>query len=94
MGRARIRLNQSRWLHVRRVVLERDGYRCRECGKAARLEVDHRTALADGGQPWDLDNLQALCSPCHFGKTALENRARRPLPPAVAKWRQLLDDFG
>ena len=30
---------------MRRVVLERDGWRCRECGLPGRLEVDHVLAL-------------------------------------------------
>ena len=35
-------LSLARWKRVRRAAIERDGYRCRACGKAAgRFEVDH-----------------------------------------------------
>ena len=60
---------------------------------AGRLEVDHVTALADGGGEYDPANLQTLCRVCHFGKTKRENEARRPPPPPVAKWRELLAAF-
>ena len=32
-------VNPHRWGVVRRFILKRDGYRCRACGKAGRLEV-------------------------------------------------------
>ena len=35
-------LSQARrWSRVRRYVFERDGYRCRHCGKTGALECDH-----------------------------------------------------
>ena len=45
-------------------VLERDGYRCRDCGRAGRLEVHHVKALHLGGTN-DPANLLALCLQCH-----------------------------
>ena len=94
MGRAHFRLDRRRWAHVRRVVLDRDRYRCQSCGVAGRLEVDHIIPLADGGARWDLSNLQTLCrSPCHFAKTAAENRTRRPVSPAVERWRELVEEL-
>jgi len=52
---------------VRPAVLARDGYRCqvetapgRICGRFAR-EAGHRTALVDGGEPYQLGNLEAQC---------------------------------
>ena len=93
MATPRIRLNQTRWLEVRRRVLDRDGWRCQVCGLPGRLEVDHRVALADGGGEYEPANLQALCRACHFGKTRRENEARRGTPPPVAKWRELLAAF-
>ena len=74
MSRHHTHLNPRRWAAVRRAVLERDGYRCRACGRASRLEVDHIVPLQWGGDPYDLDNLQALCAfPCHREKTISEN---------------------
>ena len=67
------RLSSGRWEVVRVQVFRRDGYRCRSCGKASRLECDHVTALHLGGDPWALDNLATLCRGCHLAKTAGEN---------------------
>ena len=81
------------WGSIRGRILDRDGWRCQHCGRAGRLEVDHRTPLADGGHPWEPSNLQALCRGCHIRKTRGENRARRPVPPAVEAWRRLVEEL-
>ena len=44
-------VNPHRWGVVRRFILKRDGYRCRACGKAGRLEVDH---IVPGQARWRL----------------------------------------
>lgn len=49
----------------------------RERRTPVKLEVDHITALHDGGEALDPDNLQTLCSPCHSRKTARDNANRR-----------------
>ncbi|MBP8124951.1 MAG: HNH endonuclease [Caldilineaceae bacterium] len=58
-----------RWRVLRTAVLERDSYRCRECGAKANyggmwLECHHQRRVADGGsyRPW---NLVSLCRDCH-----------------------------
>ena len=79
------RVQGRRWERVRRAVLDRDGWRCRACGRRGRLEVDHVEPLHRGGDPWDPSNLQALCRGCHVAKTRAENV--RPVPPEVARWR-------
>ena len=61
---------------VRRKAMERDGYRCLQCGQAAADEVDHIKPIAEGGDHYDLGNLQSICRPCHAAKTARENDAR------------------
>ena len=66
------------WEAARRAALDRDGWRCRTCGKAGRLEVDHVLPLDRGGDPLDLTNLQTLCRDCHFSKTAGENSQPGP----------------
>lgn len=85
-----------RWQLARRIVLERDGYRCVGCGIAGQLEVDHMEALQDGGAKFDPANLQALCKSCHSVKTAAEWRCRRhgPDPPEVAGWGDLVAELG
>jgi 5-methylcytosine-specific restriction endonuclease McrA len=52
---------------VRPAVLARDGYRCqwqiapgKICGRAAN-EVGHRVALVNGGEPYQLGNLEVQC---------------------------------
>ena len=58
MSRRHRTLNGRRWVAVRRQVLDRDGWRCQQCGRAGKVEVDHIEALEDGGDPWAPDNLQ------------------------------------
>ena len=82
----------AKWKRVRRAAIERDGYRCRHCGKAAgRFEVDHIKPLSEGGAPFDLENLQPLCRPCHFDKTTLD-RGGVPHAPDAA-WQRLVGEL-
>jgi len=52
-------------------VFQRDGFRCKCCGKIAgdgvELQVDHIQPVAKGGTN-DLQNLQTLCRECNSGK--------------------------
>ena len=80
-------LNRHRWERLRVQVFKRDGYRCRKCGGAGALEVDHITAQYRGGDPYDMSNLQTLCRGCHIEKSRGERE--RPDPGREA-WRALL----
>ncbi len=84
-----------RWKRLRRLILDRDGWRCQSCGKAGRLEVDHILALHFGGDFWDMGNLQALCRNCHFAKTARENsrRVRAEMPTHRREWLRMVDEL-
>ena len=73
MSRRKTNLPARRWSRFRQTILERDRHRCRSCGKAGRLEVDHIIPLSKGGEAWDPDNCQSLCRSCHIEKTAAEN---------------------
>ena len=78
----------ARWQRVRLAALERDGWRCRHCGRAAgRFEVDHIKPLAAGGAAYALDNLQSLCRPCHFKKSTLDRGGVPHVPDAA--WERL-----
>lgn len=55
------------WRPTRVLVLTRDGYRCRECGSPANLQIDHITPIAAGGSD-DPSNLQTLCAACNGHK--------------------------
>lgn len=52
-------------------VFERDGFRCRRCGRGpsdgVTLHCDHVVARSRGGSGGDT-NLQTLCSDCNLGK--------------------------
>jgi 5-methylcytosine-specific restriction protein A len=67
---------RKRWEIARRAVLARDPI-CRVCDKALSTEVDHVTPLTEGGDPYRLEGLQGICSPCHWRKTGAENAGLR-----------------
>ena len=94
MSRRHLTLNARRWQAVRRVVFQRDQWRCSECGRAGRLECDHITPLQrePGQNPFDLNGLQALCRACHIAKTATENR-RRPRTDDERAWSALVAEL-
>lgn len=65
------------WRKLRKQVLMRDSYLCQECSRNGRTtegcQVDHKTPKSQGGTD-DMENLQALCIPCHKDKTDKESR--------------------
>ena len=93
MSRHHTHLDARRWAAVRRAVFERDGFRCCECGKAGRLEVDHVTPLQrePGQNPYDINGLQELCRACHIEKTRRENQREPTL--AEQAWRELVNEM-
>lgn len=56
------------WRVLRYIVLRRDEYECRACGKFGD-QVDH---IDNDSHNNDLGNLQTLCIACHSRKTAAE----------------------
>jgi 5-methylcytosine-specific restriction endonuclease McrA len=52
-------------------------YNCAMCAQLLEppWHIDHITPLCSGGSN-DRSNLQALCAPCHTGKSAAETTAR------------------
>lgn len=72
--------NLKAWKRTRNYVLSEEPL-CRECSKKKLVvpatDVDHILPISDGGNPWDLDNLQPLCSRCHKRKTAIESNKKR-----------------
>ena len=89
LGRTLYRL--AAWKRARLAALRRAGYKCERCGSARRLEVHHKSPIENGGAPFDLGNLQAVCRGCHFARhgkaappdTGLLDRQRR-------EWRAFL----
>lgn len=59
------------WAKARKEAIERSGGICAKCGQdiiaiGEKIEVNHITALVDGGDETDQGNLEVLCkSTCH-----------------------------
>lgn len=66
----------KRWPVVRKICIRRASGLCENClrkGIIVRgVDVDHIKPIAQGGEPFDVDNLQLLCKDCHKAKTANE----------------------
>lgn len=60
----RIRLNQSSWQKLCKLVDERDGYRCKLCGSPIGLHHHHIRFRSAWGSD-TIDNLILLCYKCH-----------------------------
>ena len=75
------RIYQSaRWRRLRDVQIQREPF-CRDCLKydvvtPAKI-ADHIVEIEDGGDVWNIDNLQSLCFSCHNAKTARKAKERR-----------------
>ena len=80
-------MDSRRWERTRLAVFERDGFRCRACGRPGRLEAHHVRPLERGGDPYDLANIETLCRSCHIG------RHRRKLSPAEVAWDRLVREL-
>lgn len=71
---------------MRFAVYNRDGYRCRNCGrKTSDLEIDHIFPISKGGKS-NFDNLQTLCHWCNAEKS------NYVVPWAVAPTTRKTDD--
>lgn len=58
------------WKRFRRMVFERDGYRCRKCGDTERrnLRCHHIKPVKQfPNLYYDIDNALSLCEQCHRG---------------------------
>jgi len=55
----------SGWRDIRPLVLERDEYRCRLCGKKPSAQIHHIIPRRKGGVE-ELSNLITLCGRCHM----------------------------
>ena len=80
------KVDRKRWARLRQEVLNRDNWRCVDCGRRGRLEVDHIKPMRNDGAVYELSNLQTLCRACHFEKTAKENQLDAE-GPEQAEWR-------
>ena len=68
-----LKLRDPRWLAKREEILERDNWKCSDCGRKKddiTLQVHHIEYEKDI-DPWDYpnENLITLCIECHFKET-------------------------
>lgn len=56
---------------LRKLVYERDAYRCVTCGTHIDLTLDHTIPESKGG-PTTFDNLKTMCRPCNSKKGVTE----------------------
>ena len=61
----RIKLGKQIYRRLMKKVLERDGWRCRECGSIENLQVHHKIHRSQQGDD-SLANLITLCVHCHM----------------------------
>lgn len=73
--------DSSKWRYQLRPMKLRNTPFCEVCMDEDRLteakEVDHVKPISEGGEPFEIGNLQSLCVSCHAKKSALEGQIRR-----------------
>jgi hypothetical protein len=80
------KLKDPRWQKKRLKVMERDGFKCRDCTNDGKtLHVHH--CFYEIGNPWDTDPefLITLCKDCHDERHELEGRFQRARGKAFAQ---------
>lgn len=60
----RLKLAKEEYEIIRKGVLERDGWRCQECGSMENLHIHHMKPRSQLGSD-TMDNLMTLCANCH-----------------------------
>ena len=63
-ARRRVRLDAAAYQALEQHVLERDGWRCQQCGRREQLQVHHLRFRSQGGSDEEA-NLITLCAECH-----------------------------
>ena len=64
----------NRWKKLRQIQLSLEPF-CISCGRPAVI-VDHIKEIKDGGDAYDLNNLQSMCISCHNTKTSNQKKER------------------
>lgn len=69
------KLRRPEWQKKRLEILERDGWKCRDCGDTASQLHVHHVYYIKGRSPWEYDDsaLKTLCEACHAETEAAKN---------------------
>ncbi|MBW4618199.1 MAG: hypothetical protein KME17_02280 [Cyanosarcina radialis HA8281-LM2] len=74
------KLRDERWKRKAKLVKEKAGWKCQDCGNSANLETHHcyYTSISSGHEPWEypLSALRCLCHECHEARAKSESRMR------------------
>lgn len=65
----------KQWRKFRMAIIHRRGGECVMCNATPldqHIHLDHIKPLAEGGEPFNEENIQILCRECHGKKTAKE----------------------
>jgi 5-methylcytosine-specific restriction endonuclease McrA len=68
----RLKLDPEKYETLKNEVLERDGWRCQDCGSAKMLEVHHVKPRSKLGHDAS-DNLITLCVDCHGRRHGIDH---------------------
>ena len=61
------KLIDTKYRRVKKMVLERDNYKCQVCDSNLKLQVHHKKTLREAPElSHNMDNLMTLCIKCHF----------------------------
>lgn len=71
------KLRDPRWQKKRLEVLNRDEWKCQDCGAADKTLHVHHCLYIYGLDPWNYaaDELRTLCEECHEARPAMEHDA-------------------
>ena len=61
---SRLRLDPESYEQLRQQILQRDGWKCQNCGSRLNLEVHHKAFRGQGGDDSE-ENLITVCARCH-----------------------------
>jgi 5-methylcytosine-specific restriction endonuclease McrA len=74
--RPRIQLDPEPYRKLCHQILQRDGWRCQQCGSRTNLQVHHIELRSQSGDD-AAENLITLCSDCHEQIHSRRTRSKR-----------------
>ena len=89
----RLKLNPEEYTLLRTRILERDGWRCQECGSMEGLEIHHMKARSRLGDDV-MDNLITLCVECHVRRRGVNRRIFSATKTFCGALTNMLHDTG